>query len=322
MKRFAQIVAWALLTIVVVVGGALGWAFLRAQGRYDRTWTTHDATFPIPFPLDAGARDALPEGANAATADSAALAVAVARGDQLIHTRTPCADCHGKDFSGGVIIDVPVVAYWAAPNLTLGQGSVTRGFSAHDWDLAVRHGIRHNGRTSSMPCVEFENLSDHELSDIVSYIRSRPPVDRTMPPVRLGPVFAFVLATDPKQLAAFGVDHQAAHAVEPPAEAVTVELGRHIAQVCMGCHGPNLSGGKLQGDPAMPIVGNLTPDTSGVAGWSEADFLRALHEGKRPDGSAILEAMPWRVYGKMSDIELKAVWAYLRTLPPTPKGKR
>jgi len=32
--------------------------------------------------------------------------------------------------------------------------------------------------------------------------------------------------------------------------------------------------------------------------------------------------MPWRVYGKMSEVELKAVWAYLRTLPPTPKGKR
>jgi hypothetical protein len=72
----------------------------------------------------------------------------------------------------------------------------------------------------------------------------------------------------------------------------------------------------------MPIVANLTPDTSGVAGWTEGDFLRALHEGRRPDGSALLDAMPWRVYGKIGDVELKAVWAYLRMLPPTPKGKR
>ena len=32
--------------------------------------------------------------------------------------------------------------------------------------------------------------------------------------------------------------------------------------------------------------------------------------------------MRWRVYGKMSEPELKAVWAFLRTLPPTPKGER
>jgi len=72
----------------------------------------------------------------------------------------------------------------------------------------------------------------------------------------------------------------------------------------------------------MPIVANLTPDAGGVAGWTEADFPRALHEGKCPDGSSLLDAMPWCVCGKMSDVELKAVSAYLRALSPTPKGKR
>jgi hypothetical protein len=57
-------------------------------------------------------------------------------------------------------------------------------------------------------------------------------------------------------------------------------------------------------------------------GARASDFLRAMHDGLRPDGTKIDETMPWRVYGKMSDPEFKAVWAFLETLPPTPKGKR
>jgi cytochrome c553 len=322
LKRLARIAGWILLAVLVVAGGALTWAFVTAQSRYNHGWAIHDATFPIPFPLDAAARAALPAGTSDAAADSIALAQAIASGDRLLHTRLPCGDCHDKDLGGGVVIDQPVVGYWAAPNLTTGKGSVTQGFTAHDWDRAVRHGVRRNGKSSSMPSLEFANLSDHELSDVVAYVRSLPPVDRTIKPVRFGAVFAFVVATDPRNIPAFLIDHQAAHAAEPPPAADAVALGKHIAQTCQGCHGPNFSGGKMAGDPNMPIVANLTPDTSGVAGWTEADFLRALQEGKRPDGSALLDAMPWRVYGKMSDVELKALWAYLSTLPPTPKGKR
>ena len=167
------------------------------------------------------------------------------------------------------------------------------------------------------------NLSDHELSDVVSYIRSLPPVNRRVDLVRLGPLFAVVVATDrDTNLVAFRIDHQKAHAVEPPRETVSVELGRHIAQVCTSCHGPGFSGGKMEGDPGMPIVGNLTPHESGLKGWTEADFFRALRDGKRKDGSALAEQMPWRTYGQMTETELKAVWAYLQTLPPREKGHR
>ena len=54
----------------------------------------------------------------------------------------------------------------------------------------------------------------------------------------------------------------------------------------IGCHGPNLSGGKVSGDPNMPLVANITPHESGLKGWTEADFIRALREGKRKDGTA------------------------------------
>jgi hypothetical protein len=80
--------------------------------------------------------------------------------------------------------------------LTSGEGSVTKGFTPSDWNHAVRHGLRHDLRSSAMPANELTNLSDRELSDIVAYIPSRPPVDRAMRPVELGPLLALALATD------------------------------------------------------------------------------------------------------------------------------
>ena len=173
-----------------------------------------------------------------------------------------------------------------------------------------------------MPAVEFTNLSDRELSDIVAYIRSRPPVDRQAGTVRYGPVFAFVFAAAPDFVVAFDIDHQKEHLREPPGAAPTAQFGEHLVQVCRGCHGPGLSGGKIQGDPQMPIVANLTPHETGLSGWTEADFVRAMREGKRKDGTAISEYMPWKAYGQMSDDELRAIYAYLRTLPPLEKGNR
>jgi mono/diheme cytochrome c family protein len=143
-----------------------------------------------------------------------------------------------------------------------------------------------------------------------------------MGPVRIGPVFSFVVAFGADALPAFTTDHQKPHPAEPPIEAASVELGAHIVQVCRGCHGENLSGGKVAGDPNMPIVANITPHETGLKGWTEADFLRALREGTRRDGTSLKPQMPWKVYGQMNDVELKAVWAYLQTVPPAPKGSR
>lgn len=249
-----------------------------------------------------------------------ALKHAITRGKHFVDSRVVCNACHGADFGGAAVVDIALVGHWVAPNLTSGDGSVTKGFTANDWDRAVRHGVRHNGRSSSMPSGDFVNLSDHELSDVVAYIRSVPAVNRDMGAVKFGPVFAYMIATDPKAFVAATIDHDKAHAVESPVEAPTAELGQHIVQVCRGCHGPQLSGGKLAGDPDMPIVANLTPHATGLQSWNESDFIRALREGKRKDGTAISKMMPWQAYGQMNDTELKAVWAYLKTVPALEKG--
>jgi mono/diheme cytochrome c family protein len=331
MKRVLKYASWALGAIVILALAAWFWAYEVAMSRYEKQWTVHKADFAIPFPLSkdelsALRADRILAGASAdnplagVDVQTVALERAIQRGRHLVDSRTSCDGCHGKDFGGTTIIDVALLGHWVAPNLTSGEGSVTKGFTANDWDRAVRHGVRHNGQSSSMPSEDFINLSDHELSDIVAYIQSMPPVNRDKGAVKFGPVFAFLIATKPDSLDAFKIDHDKPHPVEPPVEAPSVELGQHIAQVCRGCHGPNLSGGKLQGDPDMPIVGNITLHETGLKGWNESDFIHALREGKRKDGSAISVMMPWKAYGQMSDTELKAVWAYLQTVPPREKG--
>lgn len=333
MRRVLKLLGMTLLVLVVVLLGAVAWAMSAAKGNYEKKWAVHDATFDVPWPLSGAELETLKAERIAAGAsakdplagvdlDSQALASAVRRGQHLVDSRVGCKGCHGPDLGGGVVMDVPMVAYWAAPNLTTGEGGVTRGFTARDWDLAVRHGVRHDGRTSTMPSEEFRNLTDRELSDIVAYIQSQPPVNRDVVRVKLGPVFSFMLAANPKSSMAFVLDHQKAHVAEPPASKPSLQLGEHITQVCRGCHGANLSGGKMAGDPNMPIVANITPHETGLKSWSQEDFLRSLREGKRPDGTSISEHMPWKTFGQMTDTELVAVWAYLSSVPPVPKGTR
>jgi cytochrome c553 len=105
--------------------------------------------------------------------------------------------------------------------------------------------------------------------------------------------------------------------------AVTAEYGRYVAASCTGCHGENLSGGKIEvGPPDWPPAANLTPHAQGrISKWQEADFLKALRTAKRPDGSEINPVMP-RAFGQLEEVELKAIWKYLQTLPAAATGVR
>ena len=74
--------------------------------------------------------------------------------------------------------------------------------------------------------------------------------------------------------------------------------------------------------PEFPDAANLTPHADGLKDWTQADFVRAIREGKRPDGRVLNTFMPWPVMKQMSDTELAAIWAYLQTLPATPDKKK
>ena len=72
--------------------------------------------------------------------------------------------------------------------------------------------------------------------------------------------------------------------------------------------------------PDWPPARNLT-SAGDLAQWSEADFIRVLQTGTRPDGTKLNPVMPL-AFGKMTDLEHKALWAFLKSLPPVPTGAR
>jgi len=112
-----------------------------------------------------------------------------------------------------------------------------------------------------------------------------------------------------------------------------VKRGEYLATImdCGGCHTTGIFLGKpdpkgyLAGSEVgfqIPGLGifyppNLTPDPeTGLGKWSEADIVKALRTGVRPDGRELAPAMPWRSYSKASEADMKALVAFLKSLKP------
>jgi mono/diheme cytochrome c family protein len=103
--------------------------------------------------------------------------------------------------------------------------------------------------------------------------------------------------------------------------------GEYLAKAggCVGCHTEEkegavpFAGGRALKTPFGTFYGpNITPDKkAGIGSWSEADFMRALRQGDRPDGSNYFPAFPYPSFTKIADGDARDLWAYLRTLPPS-----
>jgi mono/diheme cytochrome c family protein len=320
-RKLLKIVGVLVAVLVVLVAGVYIWATIATNRILAQTFVTHEADFPIPFPLDPA--EVASMGLTEDAARQLARTRAVERGQHLVAARYTCTACHSANFGGGVMVDAFPIGSLLAPNLTLGTGSRTADFKPRDWDRIVRHSVLRDGHGAVMPSEDFQHMSDQELSDIVSYIRSLPPVDNTVPKSTFGPLGKVLVATGKMRLSATFIEHTTPHPVRPPQEAVSAEFGKHLASVCSGCHGPDFSGGPIPGgDPSWPPARNLTPDATGLKGWTYEQFVNALTNGQRPDGTALRAPMSlMTAYGKsMKDVERRALWAYLQSLPPVDKA--
>jgi cytochrome c553 len=286
------------------LGGLLALVLIAAIGLYAASEVRLRRTYHVPGQ------------ALALRSDAATLA----HGRHLATAIGKCTDCHGSDLGGKVFIDDPALGTLNAPNLT--PGGVTAGYTAADWERAIRHGVNPGGRALlGMPSAEFYHLSDDDAASIIAYMRSLPAVKRGFAAPHLRPVGRGLFATGMLPLlAAEDIPHTAPRPASP-VPGVTREYGAYLSRVggCNGCHREDLSGGPIPGvPPEWPPARNLTP--VGIGSWTEADFIRTLRSGKRPDGTAVNPVMPWALAGQMSDDELKALWLYIRTVPPQPTG--
>jgi len=69
----------------------------------------------------------------------------------------------------------------------------------------------------------------------------------------------------------------------------------------------------------ISYAANLTPDGTGIGGWQESNFITALREGKfkgMTSARNLLPPMPWQLFKEMSDDEIKAIFAYLKSIKP------
>jgi cytochrome c553 len=247
---------------------------------------------------------------------------AVARGDHLYHAMISCDLCHGEDAGGKVYADIRMVARMAGPNLTRGKGGVGATFADSDWVRAIRHGVRRDGTSLMvMPSEVYVHLSNDDLAAIIAYLQQVAPVNRVMPASRFGPIGRALLAAG-KMNILVAPKTPAYRDVPPVPRAPTAEYGKYIADVagCHGCHGFGLSGGRVAGPSSFPPASNLT--VAGIGNWTETDFVYAMRDGKRPDGTEINEFMPWRSFGRMTDDELHALWLHLRSMPAKAFGSK
>jgi mono/diheme cytochrome c family protein len=343
MKRVLPIFGILVAVLILLAVGTYAYAGMRTKARLARTWPdVKGVEVPVPWPLtdaevaaireakqaelaaqspDAASAEVAPDPLAGVDLTAVAMERAVERGHYLVSVRLGCAECHGHDLAGKLVADAQPVWTWYAPNIT--RGGLTKDFKSADWDRAIRHGVLPDDRSSTMPAGDYVGLSDRELSDLIAYAKSLPPSDNVSPPTVIGPLGKMLIGFGVLPINTETIDHAKPHLAIPPEAAVTVEYGAHLASACVGCHRTTYDGGKIaQGPPDWPPARNLTPGGE-LSGWTEDDFVKTLRTGVRPNGEPLKTPMAetTTTVGKMSDLELKAMFLFFQSLPPLPDGK-
>ncbi len=244
----------------------------------------------------------------------AADAQALERGGYLYASRG-CADCHGANGGGRVFVDDGAGLRIKGPNITGGTGGVVAGYRPEDWVRAIRHGVAPSGRPLLiMPSEDYNRFTDQDLAALVAHVRALPPATGTGAEVTLPLPARLAYGFGVMQDAAAKIDHTLAPPA-PVAEGVTVAHGAYVAAMCLGCHGPQLAGGRIPGAPPdWPAAPGLRPGAgSALATYATPEALLAMfRSGKRPDGSAI-RVMPFESLRELSEVDVRALHLYLRT---------
>ena len=241
----------------------------------------------------------------------------IARGEHIVQAIAHCGYCHGTDLSGDYIINNPgKEGIVVAPNLTPGKGGIGASYSDEDWVRALYHGVNQQGRSVLiMPSLFFHVMSEKDITSIIAYMKTIPPVVNVLPETKPGPMVYLLIGAGPfaEEMSARVIDHDAPFA-PPSAEGETSEYGEYLVTIgqCRACHGDELAGGQV--NPSAPIGPNLTP--GGEMGfWEEETFFSVIRTGTHPSGRELDSFMPWKFFSNMTNSELRAIRSYLLSLP-------
>jgi hypothetical protein len=258
----------------------------------------------------------------------------LARGRYLATAVSGCSYCHsehewskrempilpGREGVGEVVPFLDLPGRVVAPNLTPDPETGAGTWTDDQLARAIREGIGHDGRAlfPLMAYPRYREMSDQDLAAVIVYLRSLPPVHHELPTTEISFPVRYLIRNVPQPLAG---------PVSSPDPSERVAWGKYLATIagCEDCHTPTIQGQEIAGlkfaggavlsAPAwQAAASNLTPDPSGISYYDEALFLEAMHTGY-VKARALNPIMPFAFYGRMTDDDLKAIFAYLRTLP-------
>jgi mono/diheme cytochrome c family protein len=311
MKTLKRFLKWTFIVLFLLIGALLAAIFTRQH-----------RTFEAPFPVNI-----------VSSPDSAVIA----RGAYLAYGAAHCGSCHVPQdqleriaageripLSGGLEFKLPIGSI-SAPNLTPDEETGIGRLSDAELARALRYSVGHDGRAlfGFMP---FQHLSDDDLVAVISFLRSQPAVKHEVPKAQMNllgkAIRAFMLEPE------FPTEKIEQH-VEPD---TTAAYGAYLANNvgnCRGCHtsrdpmtgayiGEPFAGGmKMESDDGSGsycVTPNLTPDakTGRIYGWSQENFVNRFRMPRVVKASH----MPWELFAKMTDNDLKAIYKYLNSLKP------
>lgn len=308
MYKLLKISGWILGFSLIALLGLVSFVFLKWDKKYD-----------APYPEVTASSDS----------------TMIARGKYLVYGPAHCAGCHNppelaKEVENGkylpligggeFVMDPGIIrSRNLTPDLETGIGMLTDGEIAR----VMRNSIGHDGRPI-FPFMPFQNMSDYDVTAIISFLRSQEPVNNRIEPTE----YTFL----GKAILAFGLIKPIGPEVDPPKK-VDVEVsevyGEYMANSvanCAGCHsprdlmtgdfvGPKFSGGlEFMEAGTRFITPNLTPDpeTGVIASWTEDAFVNRIKAGRVYEHSP----MPWGSFAQMNEVELRAIYRYLMSLDP------
>ena len=302
MRRVKKILKWTGLILLAIILGITAITAARQNVKYN-----------APYPSIKASKDS----------------ASIARGKHLMISVAHCTDCHskfnadsmlilGQDpvLHGGIAFDLPVGTIYSA-NITSDSIYGIGRYSDAEIARALRYGVHPDG-TAVYDFMPFHNLSDSDLTDILSYLRTQKPVASKKPDNQLNLAGKLVKAFLIKPV---GPSENIEATVKPD---TTAAYGKYLVMNvgnCRGCHtirtlsgeytGELMAGGSPMAHDIVPP--NLTPDSTGrIFGWTQEMFVKRFRMGKLNP----LSEMPWESFKRMNDGELKAIFKYLHTIKP------
>src|ERR1700688_3516783 len=255
------------------------------------------------------------------------------RGAYLVEHVTGCTYCHTPQEQGpngpeivqpkkasGQIFAIPgLPASLVAPNITPDPETGIGNFTDDQLARAIREGISHDGRTlfPMMPYAHYRRMSDEDLASVVVYLRTLPAIRTLLPRTEIYFPVKYLIRGIP----------------QPVTETVEADLSTPVSRgeylvnlaLCSECHTPRkrgrldssmkFAGGQVFDASGKLVSPNITPDATGIGNYTEDIFVKTIrtgYVGKRQ----LNTAMPWQFYSGLTDEDLKAMYAYLGTLPP------